>query len=846
MGNITNYHRLMLAKTGLMLASLAIAISVHADQGEVSTPTPPASVDVVKQSETQLSTVVVTGTASGITELNAPYAITTQSSEKLQRNAPISAVDAIKSVPGFWSEPSGGTGGGQNLYVRGLPDGGWYNVQLQQDGLTLFDEPQESYFNIDNLYRLDMTTDRLETVAGGTSPIFANNAPGGTVNVISRWGTEKPEGAIRTTVGSDGLKRIDGYASGPLVNGWLYSVGGFTRQSDGMRETGYTADKGGQFRIALSKMLDQGRLDIDARVLDDRNALYNPIPLRDPSNPSRSLSSWLDPSDGTLLSNSFKNRTLKSFDGDSITGKASDLSDGVHTRSYQLGAHLDYDLGDSGWTLNNRTRYTHAQVNYDTLFSGSDPQTASGYLASRLSAAQASFAGTTRLGYTMAGQTNSPVDPSSGSGLVVESGWYSVQSQLDNVVNDSRFSHTFDTGWGSHDLTLGGYIDAYSFKQSRTQSNILTTVKNQPDALDVIAYDANGNQTGRVTDDGFTRYGAGRLKADAHGAYVSAYALDTWHLTDALALDAGVRATKLYEEGRNYTVATRDLGDSTTLADDKVLGLTGASVTTKRNANDVAKTWSLGASYQISPNATVFGRYTESERLPRLQNGVWAGDKDVTGVKQAEAGVRIGSDSFSVSSIAYWSSFDSLDLSALVVDGTGSITTLQIQGSTKTLGLENALNWRPTRYFGLNASVTVQDPKVTGLTTPGSTAVSASAYDNKQLPRIPKLMASIQPTLYFDLGVPMELSVTAYHTGKRYTDYSNVTEMPAYTTYDMGLLTHLTHDVDLQLTGSNLTNKDGITEGNPRRDLLNGQGSDVTYGRTIFGRNYQASLTYHW
>jgi iron complex outermembrane receptor protein len=50
-----------------------------------------------------------------------------------------------------------------------------------------------------------------------------------------------------------------------------------------------------------------------------------------------------------------------------------------------------------------------------------------------------------------------------------------------------------------------------------------------------------------------------------------------------------------------------------------------------------------------------------------------------------------------------------------------------------------------------------------------------------------------------------------------------------------------------QLVGTNLTNKVGLTEGNPRTDALTGQGTGTAiYARPIFGRAIRMSLTYSW
>ncbi|MEA9980204.1 TonB-dependent receptor plug domain-containing protein, partial [Pseudomonas sp. RTS4] len=73
-----------------------------------------------------MQSVVVTGTARGRSKLNAPFAISTLNEGQLQRDASTSTVDMLKRVPGFSVEASGGQGGGQNIYARGLPGGGRY------------------------------------------------------------------------------------------------------------------------------------------------------------------------------------------------------------------------------------------------------------------------------------------------------------------------------------------------------------------------------------------------------------------------------------------------------------------------------------------------------------------------------------------------------------------------------------------------------------------------------------------------------------------------------------------------------------------------------------------------
>jgi outer membrane receptor protein involved in Fe transport len=88
---------------------------------------------------------------------------------------------------------------------------------------------------------------------------------------------------------------------------------------------------------------------------------------------------------------------------------------------------------------------------------------------------------------------------------------------------------------------------------------------------------------------------------------------------------------------------------------------------------------------------------------------------------------------------------------------------------------------------------------------------------------------------------------TLYYQGKRFVDSNNSTRLPAYTTLDAGLIVDLDQRLRVQVTGSNLTNEIGLTEGNPRTDLLLGQGSSTAiYARPLFGRTLRMSLTYSW
>jgi outer membrane receptor protein involved in Fe transport len=388
------------------------------------------------------------------------------------------------------------------------------------------------------------------------------------------------------------------------------------------------------------------------------------------------------------------------------------------------------------------------------------------------------------------------------------------------------------------------FVNYYSFSQDRLYSNILVSVQNQPHLLDVVALNASGATVGYVTDHGFARYGSGVYAGDADGYYLAPYIWDTVKFGD-IAVDFGVRYTRYHAEGGNYTAGTRNLGDATTLADDSVYGLTG--VYSPRTDNRNALNWSAGIQYKFIPQAEVFARYTSAERLPSQSNVYLTDTTPITPIRQAEGGVRVVFDSLSFSATTFWSRFKNLSTSTAIMNTDGSIGTLYLIGDTQTIGEEIDFEWRPVEYFSIQGAATIQNPETQTLANK-TTGVPYPGMDGKQLSRIPKYIYSATPTFYYNVfGKPVEVSATVYYMGRRYVDYSNHTELPAFTTIDLNVLAQLTDKIDLRVHAENLTNTKGITEGNPRTDTVGGQEtSEVNYGRPIFGAIYKMSLTYKW
>ena len=833
-----------------MVLAISAALMMLPRAAGAQAEAPPGS-----KAQAPIETVIVTGTAQKRRSFDAAYANTTITEQQIERYAPLGMVDLLGKLAGFGSEPSGGESG-NNINVRGLPVSNFLLVPLLQDGLPIFQESQEAFLNADELLRVDLMTDHVEAVRGGTSSIYASNAPGATVNFITKKGTPTPQGTVRATVGDYGLKRFDGQWSGPVGHDLLLAMGGFYRVDDGLRPPGFTANKGGQFRINLTRHLRDGEVTVYANRLDDKAIFYLPIPLADPRDPARSLSQLIDPRDGTLTSNDFRHvqiRTLNGTPGGATVNE--DLADGIHSKISVAGASIERRFGD-GWTLEDKVRYTDGKVKFNALFSTTPPQDAAAFLASQLSRARTGFGpNVDRLAYVLANsrETNGariPFDPASTAGLIVQGGWWSVASEFSNFMNDLRLSKTIaGAGPGRHELTGGIYFSDYEFTQARLLSTALLEMRNRPRALDVLALDSGGAALGSVTENGFFNYvNNADLGGHVDGRLWAIYGADEWQLSERLRLDAGVRHQRTRQHGYTVLRQTQNLGNPATLADDVVGGPTGSLG--RRAESFSATAWTLGANYDFSPQFGSFARLTSSFRTPALSNiylGATQTPVILSRVKEAEIGTKHRFQGGTAYATLFWNRFDPFLASALTTQPNGQVVTSQFTSVTQNYGIELEGSWRPVPRFEVAGNVTLQHPTYKNLSVLG-TGAPIPGVEGNQVRRFAKLLASVTPTFDLNLfGRTAKAYTTVSHQGKKFVDSNNTTALPAYTTVDAGLIVDLDKKLRLQLMGSNLTNEIGLTEGNSRTDPLVGQGtSSAIYARPIFGRTFRMSLSYTW
>lgn len=831
-----------------LLAGTGLSYSTDASGAIVVKPAAPTTIS--SNEGLYNGEIVVTGIAAGTSKFKTSYAISTMSQEQVVRSAPQSTADLIGKMPGFYTEASGGESN-NNISVRGLPGSdGTRFLALQEDGMLFFQDPNEIYLNGDSLLRVDIMTERVEAVRSGAAPIFTSNAPAGVINYITRKGGDDAKGALRVTFEDHGQRRLDGFVSGPIGDNWYYAAGGFIRTSNGYRNPGFTTDKGGQFRLNITKRFDGGEFTAYAKYIDETNAFYLPIPLTDPRDGS-SLSGLIDPLRGTMLSNENRTYVLPTFTGDQVQTLNRDLSDGRHAKTFMAGFEFSKDLGN-GWSVSNKFRYLDATINLDTLFSTTGLNDYQTYAANKLAAAQAAFGpNVAGLQYMLADVRAAnggrvAWDPTGSRGLVIEQSYRYVPMNGTSAIN--KFEITKDiTGFGpgTHSITAGFDYSHATLQHQRLLQDSLHEVGQDRRRLDLVAVDASGNILGSVTDQGFLRYGSyyigGRAESDRYALYVA----NNWKVNSALTIDLGFRKEWYDQSGVRWLTETRNLGDPTTMADDAVQGNSGR--TQALADKDSNEAWTVGANYEFSPRFAAFTRFTRSFRSRNVWATVTGNSNPDDRITGAEVGVKYNSRAFSLFATGFYSDFDRLSVGGPTVNPiTGTNESTTYWGKLKVYGLETEAVWRPVSAFELAGSLTVQRPRQRDLQE-AKYGNLGDAYDGKLPSRVPEIIGRVTPTVFFDLGpVPVSVHGTMAYTGRRYVDALNTTKLPAYTVFDMGASARI-GDVDFQAIVTNLTNKVGITEGNPRVDSLTGQGTTVVgFGRPIFGRTFRLIATWNF
>ncbi|MET0310241.1 MAG: TonB-dependent receptor [Sphingomonas sp.] len=786
--------------------------------------------------------IVVTGRAAdaplGETELS--YAVTRIDAAALARKGPVSTADLFTQIPGFWVESTGGEAS-NNVRSRGIPTDGYSSVALLEDGLPVQYDGGLGYLNTDQVYRADSTVDRVEAVRGGPSAIFMPNAPGGSVNFLTRTGLRDPGITLSTTLGSFGYQRLDGFAGARIAPNLGVSLGGFYRRDDGLRDPGYPADRGGQLRAGIEYDDGRARLSFNVKRLDDRVILYLPVPLQFDARGDVHGIPGFDPLFDTLAGPDEVHVPFKTAAGP----RDFDLSQGTHSRVtfYTMIGRLALDDRSA---LEVKARLRTGSTLRNGLFPIGRPMSGDAYLDGVEQQMTTAFPGTTaQIRYA---DTGAPFLPTSnGNGLVVGANLLSVWMPMREFIADTRLTHAFDA-LGHHDLALGLTYDDTRLSFDRTMGTVLLDVRGQARRLDVVALDAVGRQVGALTDNGFVRYGSLFDGVDLRSSNVALYLADEWKLASQWRIDLGGRWERIRIGGGMEDSTPLDLGDPATLADDAVLTGNGVIEPIRRRFSGLS--WTVGANFNPRPSTGLFLRLTRIARLPsatEFNSQPNRTDEAIVPITMAEAGVILRHRRWNLSAVAFKTHFARLPFTDHRFDPESSTYVDRTSiADTSTIGLELAGHAELAGPLQLDVQATLQDPRYRNFSYVDLVGGAPVTYDvtGNQLIRVPRLAVRATPSLNLLAG-RLRIGAEFVQYSDRYADIANTQRLPPFSLINLDLNAKLTDRVTFGLRAANVTNALGLTEGNPRAGSFDvgGIGSSYFLARPEFGRTVRATLS---
>jgi outer membrane receptor protein involved in Fe transport len=783
--------------------------------------------------------VVVTATATSVRKLDASYTIVTADAEQIRRANPKSTADLLKISPGIWPESTGGQTGA-NIEVAGFPTGGdapYFTVQL--NGSPIYGMPTLSFFEQSTLVRLDDTIERVEIVQGGPAVVFADGQPGASANFILRQGSETPTGSLGFTYGSENLARIDTFYGFPVGGGWVGSVGGFYRTSDGVRDPQFKADEGGQFTATLSRDFDNARVMFFGRYLNDKNQFITPIPLIQRGSDKFSEYPGFDPLKDTYNSQAVRHVFLPSYPG----GINADLADGRGAEFTFLGANLDWEFAE-GWSLTDRLLFDNGNADTNALFSSSNPASLTdelftlptdlgGYALPAGSVATSTFVG------------GGAVDPTQS---VIKQGWWHIHKRLFNINNDLRLSKQLFEG---NTLTLGAYVAYYTMDDKWSQGNTML-MTNTPNARPIAVTYVSGGQTFQLTDpQGFSNFDGFNITQRGHAANKALYLSDSWRI-DKWLLDASVRREKMDATNRVCNLVSSNLdGNPLTLYDNTVRVCDGTLAITDYDPSHTS--WTAGVNYNLLENMSVYARYNEGVHFSDFDNGIRGSTTGNTPPLQTNSNREVG--------FKYQTSWIYADISAYRKVFTGILYTpsdalgVPLTGQrfvygADTKGVNVNLAVTPIKGLTLQLIGNYLDGHYThyDVCVPYFNSVvgnGCARIEGQQLQRQPKIRFAIQPS--WTQPVPwgdVNVYLTYSHVGDHTQDQSGLQELGTYDTLDFGIGANVGDNWEIRLQGTNVTNELGLTESNSRIFGPAAGAGGVILARPLEGREINGQVKY--
>lgn len=712
-------HRTPIRKTtlalalGLVLAPLAAAHAADAQQTkqDAATTRKPDEKKAVS-----LSQVIVTAVPEAVTVMGSSVSVSTLDATQLQQSGAQSASGILRDIPGIRAESSGGDGNA-NISVRGLPEasGGAKYVQYQIDGMPVLEFGDIAFATPDTFIRPDYNLRSVEVVRGGSSSIFASNAPGAIINFITKTGRTKG-GAVGLTygLGTYDTSRLDFDYGGPINSTTRYHVGGFIHSGQGQKPVGYTAQQGGQFMGNITHDIDGGFLRLSFQYLNDKEPVYLPVPLYitgSNSNPSVSSIPGFSIQDGALQTPYWQRDLSMNAAGNRVV---TNLADGYHSKVTAIGGIGEFTL-QGGWKMHEQFRIAKNSGS----FVGPYPAevNAASALAQEIGGSGATLSYATG---PNAGQAIANPAALAGNGLAVRTILFNVTlPNMDNATNNLTFTRNFDTSSGPLDVQLGYYHSLQHINQDWHWNTYLETVQGQNAQL----LNVSNAQGQLLTQNGLVNYGEPYFGNCCQRSYDVQYTMDapfvslTWEPGN-WRFDGGLRFDRMRASG-SYAGSTGTAPID--VNQDGIIEYPEQTVPVVNNAApmpvDYTRShleYSFGANYMFDMNLAAFARVSSGARFNAdrllfgggiLPDGNATQPVAVNVVKQYEMGLKWGNRHYSLFATGFLATTQEQNQ-----DVTQNLAVISRHYRAKGLELQGSVNYGG---FALRAGATYTLSRIT-------------------------------------------------------------------------------------------------------------------------------------
>lgn len=734
-----------------------------------------------ESSERIIEEVIVTGTPGGaaIDKFAASFAISTVSSDEIERISPASTADLFKTIPGVWVESSGGVSGA-NIFVRGFPSAGDADfVTVAINGLAIYPAPTLSFMENSTLFRIDETIQRLEGLRGGPNPVYSNGQVGLTTNFILKEGAEETEGTVKYSTSDYDLQRIDGVLSGKIDDDLYYMMGGYVSSSPGVRDAGFNAEEGHQFTINITKYLENGKANIFHRSTDDHGTWYLPVAL-DVDGVSTGL-------DAEYTQVGQRNRlvlvpiTGADGDGGSTTEwETFDMGEGRGWDGSVTGGSIELNLAND-WTFIDRFSLTKGDANTH----GFVPDGA----AVTLGSVNGGAAGETITGSDVAADA-----------LVQRFGPWVVKKDIKAFNNDLALSKS----WQDYKLTVGYYTSSWEVSEWWSLGNqkwYELGHNGEQISADSIA---DPCQDADVTTCGF-KYDVDALGDAREDAL---YIAGETYIGD-ITLDAGVRFSN---RETYYSV------------DD---GARDGRIDFAAEADEDKVSYTAAANWNFRDDMGVFARINDGHKYPDFdayrdfRGDFNAGSDLIIDVQQFELGYKLFRDNYSL----YATGFANETEGQPFCDIGGACNRF----STEAMGVELDGNLT-LGNLALDLNATIQESEIT----------SEGPEKGNEVQRQPGHQVRLTPSyfLVLDNGVEATFYGTWSLIGDRYGDNANINELDGFDKIDLGVLVNV-NNLNFQLVVDNATDELALTESDPRAAGVSANGRYILPRHIKFSAGYE-------